>query len=91
MQRLDWMFDDRKPVIDYPCPWTFQLIGRREDHLRAAVAEVIGTQAHTLTYSHTSSQGKYCSMRLELVVADEAQRLAIGGALHGHPDVRFVL
>jgi len=91
MQRLDRMFDDQKPVIEYPCPWTFQLIGRRAREMRAAVAEVVGEQTHTLTFSHLSSQGKYCSMRLELVVSDEAQRLAIGGKLHEHPDIRFVL
>ena len=84
-------FEGLKAEIEYPCTWVYKIIGRREIYLRMAVAEVVGGSNHKLTFSRHSSQGKYCSMRLELVVGDEEQRISIGEALHEHPDIRFVL
>jgi len=84
-------FEGLKAEIEYPCAWVYKIIGRREIYLRMAVAEVVGAQSHKLTFSRHSSAGKYCSMRLELLVSDEEQRISIGEALHEHPDVRFVL
>jgi hypothetical protein len=84
-------FEGLKAEIEYPCRWVYKIIGRRETYLRRAVNEIVGSQSHTLTFSRHSSEGKYCSMRLELVVSGERQRLEIGAALHEHPDVRFVL
>lgn len=83
--------DDRTPEIDYPCPWSYTLIGRDLDGLRAAVAQVLGPRAHELVVSNTSPRGKYRSMRLEVVVQDEPDRLKLFDALAAHEDVRFVL
>ena len=67
------------------------MIGSDEALMREVVAGLVATRAHTLELSKTSRTGKYCSLRLEIEVADEADRLALFQALATHAAVRFVL
>jgi len=64
----------RKPKIDYPCPWLFKVIGGDRHALAAAIAEVLGERQHLLIYSRASSSGKYHSFNLEVVVESEDHR-----------------
>jgi putative lipoic acid-binding regulatory protein len=82
---------DRRPEIDYPTTWSYQVIGSDEELLRRAVAEVLAGREHTLRLTNASRTGKYISLRLELTVVDEAERLAIFEALAAHAAVRIVL
>lgn len=84
-------FDDRKPEIEYPCTWSYKVIGLDEALLRTAIGEVIGGLPHTLKDGNVSEGGKYLSLGLELVVVDEAQRLHIFERLAEHPSIRFVI
>ncbi len=61
-----------KIVIDYPCLWSFRIIGRDEELMKSAVAECMRQTEYLLTASHTSRSGKYVSLNLETVVADES-------------------
>lgn len=79
------------PEIDYPCRWAYKVVGTSEDRIRAAVRGVVGKTDHTLEVSNHSRTGKYVSLALEVLVADDQQRVRIGQALHEHDDVRFVL
>jgi putative lipoic acid-binding regulatory protein len=83
--------DGKKPVIEYPCAWTYQVIGLDEQELRAAVAEVIGDARHTLESGNSSKGGKYLSLGLEVHVVDEGHRLRIFQLLSAHPAIRFVI
>jgi putative lipoic acid-binding regulatory protein len=83
-------FGHRKPDIAYPGPWTYRIIGEDEARMRAAVVEVVGVVDYTLELSNQSSGGRYRSLELELVVVDEAHRLAVFDALKNHADIRFV-
>jgi putative lipoic acid-binding regulatory protein len=83
-------FDDRKPEITYPCAWSYRVIGADEVRLRAVILEVIGDVDHSLRLANESSQGRYRSLHLEVVVRDEEHRNSIFSALGKHPDVRFV-
>ena len=85
------LLPDRRPEIDYPTTWSYQLIGSDEALVRSAVAEIVAAREHTLQLTKTSRTGKYCSLRLEIVVADEADRLGLFQALATHSAVRFVL
>lgn len=85
------LLPDRRPEIDYPTSWSYQVIGSDEALVRAAVAGIVATREHTLLLTKTSRTGKYCSLRLELVVADEVDRLGLFQALATHESVRFVL
>lgn len=82
---------DHKLDLDYPCRWSYTLIGRDEQKIRAAVVEVIGDREHTLAFSHFSKKGTYCSLHLELTVDTEEYRNATYHALHGHADIRIVI
>ncbi len=83
-------FDNEKPEISYPCAWSYRVIGADEVRLRAVILEVIGEADHSLRLANESSQGRYRSMNLEVVVRDEEHRNSIFAALGKHPDVRFV-
>ena len=85
------LLPDRRPQIEYPITWSYQLIGSDEAQMREAVASIVAARAHTLELSNTSRTGKYCSLRLEIEVADEADRLALFQALSKHTAVRFLL
>jgi putative lipoic acid-binding regulatory protein len=83
--------EGRKPQIDYPCDWSYKVIGLDEEELRKAVAEVIGDVRHKLERGNVSPGGKYLSLELELRVEDEAHRLRIFQRLSTHPSIRFVI
>jgi putative lipoic acid-binding regulatory protein len=80
-----------RPDIGYPIEWTYKVVGSSEDRLRVAIASVVGPAEHTIRPSRTSRTGKYVSLELLVTVGGEAQRLAIGQALHEHVEVTFVL
>ena len=88
---MEGSFEGRKPEIDYPCMWSYRIVGMDEVQMRIAVLEVVGDLEHRVTTGLESSQGKYRSLQLELVVRDEAHRLSIFEALKTHPEVRFVI
>jgi putative lipoic acid-binding regulatory protein len=82
---------DRRPQIEYPCVWSYQVIGSDEGLVRSAVAGIVLERIHTLELTKTSRTGKYCSLLLEVEVAGEAERLAIFEALAAHEAVSIVL
>ncbi len=78
-------------AMDYPCPWTYQIIGTDEDGLRRAVGEIIQDRTYRMVLSRSSEKGKYQSFQLEVVVESEGHRLAVYEALRAHPTVKIVL
>jgi len=78
-------------VIDYPCSWSYQIIGADKDSLRRAVAEIIQDRTYRMVLSRSSEKGKYQSFQLEVVVESEGHRLAVYEALRAHPAVKIVL
>lgn len=80
-----------KVEIEYPCSWSYKVIGLDAEALQNAVAMVLGKQKYLLTHSRSSSGGKYQSMHLETVVESEDRRNAIFNALQSHAAVRMVL
>ncbi len=84
-------FGDKELELDYPCDWEYTLIGSSEAEVRSAVAEVVGTRPHRLSFSHTSKGGKYVSLKLDLTVVDEADRKARFEELAPHANVGFVV
>ncbi|QDU65976.1 YbeD family protein [Engelhardtia mirabilis] len=88
---MDSTFGDREPEIQYPCMWSYKVMGVDPDQLRKAVRFVVGSIEHELTDSNRSRTGKYLSLHLRMVVHDKDQRHAIFNALRAHPDVMAVL
>ena len=77
--------------IRYPVRWTYKVIGSDEDRLRDAIGAVVGEAEHTISYSHTSSGGRYISLTADVVVESEDQRNHLFGQLGSHTDVRVVI
>jgi putative lipoic acid-binding regulatory protein len=80
-----------KPDIDYPCEWTYQLIGLSRADVRRAVEGILGEVEHTLETSRTSSRGKYCSMRLLVTVDSDYTRVQLFKRLRNHDHITMVL
>lgn len=81
----------KRPEIDYPGPWDYQIIGEDEQRVRIAVAGIVGNVEYMLSRANISKKGRYVSLLLTVVVKDEAERLSIFHALRQHADVRYVL
>lgn len=77
--------------IEYPINWTYSIIGFDEKDMRAAAQFAVGEKPHVISLANSSSSGKYISMRLELIVDDEAERLAIFELLKYDKAVKMVI
>lgn len=77
--------------IEYPCLWTFALIGEDATEISLAVSQAVGPDEHELTPSRKSSAGRYLSMRLRIVVRDDAHRLTLHETLAAAVAIRYVL
>jgi len=78
-------------AMDYPCSWSYQIIGADEESLRRAVGEIIQDRTYRMVLSRSSEKGKYQSFQLEVVVESEGHRLAVYEALRAHTAVKIVL
>jgi putative lipoic acid-binding regulatory protein len=79
------------PIIQYPCEWSYRIIGSDEQALRQAASESLGALAYHITLSNQSRGKKYLSMNITIDVETQAMRDQIFTALEGHPAVRFML
>ncbi|HVO32874.1 MAG TPA: DUF493 domain-containing protein [Elusimicrobiota bacterium] len=79
------------PSIQYPCSWTYAVIGEAERDVRAAVEAVMGQRDHRVAFSKQSAQGKYTSLHVELTVTSEQDRNDLFVALQKQPGVRTVI
>ena len=80
-----------KPAINYPCPWTYKVIGYDEALLRKIIAEIITDRSYRIEVSHSSKTGKYICLNLITEVSNEDNRVAMYEALRNHPAVKIVL
>ena len=90
---------NQKPIVEYPSPWGYKVIGLEEDSMRGAVKECMdtclnqnsGDREFELGMSRSSKGGKYISLSLNLTVQDEAERDAIFQALTNRPEIVMVI
>jgi len=82
---------DQKLEIEYPCRWLYKIIGTEKDALISAVNEIFADSEHTLTFSNSSSTGKYISFNLEVTVHSEEARNYFFTALRQHSSIKMVL
>lgn len=81
----------QKVELEYPCPWVYKIIGREQENLRAAIAEVVQVRECLVTLSNSSSGGKYLCLDVEIVVLSAEDREAQYHAFKEHPAVVMVL
>ncbi len=80
-----------KPQIDYPCRWSYKVIGRNREDLNRAIAEVMGTSEHAVVPSRSSSGGAYHCLNVTVTVESETVRLDLYQRLCRHPAIRIVM
>ncbi len=80
-----------KLELEYPCSWTYKLIGHEKEAIQKAIHDVILEREHNLSHSNASKTGKYVSMNLDLVIQNEDERNFIYQALKDHQNIKMVL
>jgi putative lipoic acid-binding regulatory protein len=81
----------KEPRIEYPCRWTYTLIGMEETVLRACARFVLGDRKYEVQFSHKSPAGKYVSLHVHTEVDNEEDRLGLFDSFSKEPGVKFVL
>ena len=81
----------KKPEIEYPCEWSFKVIGVDKLLVRDVAEGVMGQREYLLHYSKSSKTGKYHSWNIDFVAQDEQERNDIFAALKSHADVTMVI
>ena len=79
-----------KLELEYPCSWTYKLIGLEKDVIQQAVHDVIIEREHKLNPSNKSKTGKYISMNLDIIIQNEDERRFIYEALKAHQHIKMV-
>ena len=80
-----------KPEIEYPCWWTYAIIGTDEEDLRLAAGEVAKGLRHKESFSKLSGQKRYASLHVEVWVGSEDERNRIFQAFQSDARVRLVI
>jgi putative lipoic acid-binding regulatory protein len=87
---MDAPFGDRRLELEFPCEWTYTVIGSDAERLHAALSAAAGERTHRVTLSRKSSQGRYVSLELVATVESDEERLRIYAELHAHEAVRMI-
>ena len=80
-----------KAELKSPCQWLYKVIGMDRKKLHKALLEIIDEDSCEISFSSSSSRGKYHCLNLELTVKSEEERNSIYLALKNHPQVKIVL
>ncbi len=81
----------KKLELEYPCTWSYKLIGHEKEAIEKAIHDVILAREHKLNHSNKSKTGKYVSMNLDLLIQNEDERNFIYEALKKHQNIKMVL
>lgn len=82
---------NEKPKIDYPCIWTYKLIGEDSEKITASAEEILGRRKYGLKASNVSSKGKYKSMTLKIEVEDETDRNLLYEKLKNSSSIKIII
>lgn len=77
--------------VDYPCWWTYAIIGADEEDLRLAVGEITKGFQHKVAFSKLSAKAHYVSLHIEVWVDSEEMRNEIFEKFKNHPGIRMVI
>ncbi len=77
--------------IEFPCEWTYTLIGLHADDVRQAVDEIFQGKTVSLSSSKKSRTGKYISMYASSNVESREERDNLFVQLKEHESIKMVL
>ncbi len=81
----------RQPEIEYPCTWVYTVIGEDCSLLKDTIVSACSSLPVKISHSHSSSKGKYHSLKAELEVPNEEFRLHVYETLKSSPAVKIIL
>ena len=83
---------DETPLIQYPCEWSYKVIGKDPEEIKAAIHEILGDASdYSISPSKESRSGKYLSYNVDTVVSDEETRNRYFMGLKAHSSIIMVL
>jgi putative lipoic acid-binding regulatory protein len=88
MRRLP---DDMRAMMDYPCSWSYRVIGPDAAAMRLAVSSVVGERVVSVEISNSSRTGRYVALEVVTRVESEDDRLALYDALRAHDSIVLVI
>ena len=80
-----------KPVIQYPCTWSYRVIGADKETMLREIPEKLSAIKHSICAGNRSAKGTYISINVEALVNDEQEQLAITPLLQSIPTVKMVI
>ncbi len=83
--------NSKRPELEYPCEWTYKVIGKDVDRLIDAIKASSLDLAYEVTPSNVSKNEKYFSLNFKIIVPSEAARDLIFQNLKDNNDVIMVL
>jgi putative lipoic acid-binding regulatory protein len=91
--------DREKPGIEYPCRWTYKVIGRDPEAVRAVIQACLplclpGSLAQRdphLEAGRGSAGGAYVTLSLTVMVQDEGERNCVFSTLAENPEIIMVI
>ena len=67
---------DIKPQIDYPCRWSYRIIGLHKEHVIEAINRVFeGKEVDISPIEHHSSHNKYVAINCSTIVDTDEERV----------------
>ena len=84
-------FNGKKPEIEYPTRWDYKIIGSDVDEMLAAVEESIKGLEYEVSPSNVSTNEKYFSLNISIVVPSEIVRDLIFQNLAKHHAIKIVI
>ena len=84
-------FNGKKPEIEYPIKWDYKIIGADVDQMLSAVEDSIKGLEYEVSPSNVSTNEKYFSLNISVVVPSEIVRDLIFQNLAKHPAIKIVI
>ena len=84
-------FNGKKPEIEYPIKWDYKIIGADVDEMLSAVEDSIKGLEYEVSPSNVSTNEKYFSLNITVIVPSEIVRDLIFQNLAKHPAIKIVI
>ena len=82
---------DKKANIDFPCEWTYKVLGSDKILVENAIKEVLNKYPYKIIKTTKSSKGNYISLTVKLTVFSHDELENLFNNLANHPDIKIVL
>jgi putative lipoic acid-binding regulatory protein len=80
-----------KANIDFPCEWTYTVIGLEKNLIISAIKSIVGERPHLITESKSSKTGKYVSLHLQMTVLHREEFDGFYALLGKHEAIKMVM